>query len=157
MIIAPAMDEHPLVTEILLDHTREISTDPSKEVVIILGHGPTFAHENEVELRHIAVHGARIKEMGKFADVKGITLQDDAPEELRSANVATVRGWVEDANKAGLTPLIVGYLISTRGIQDKIKNDLAGLDYKFQTKGLSAHGNFTKWIRASVTEQLAGM
>ncbi|MCB2107687.1 MAG: hypothetical protein KDE14_08315 [Rhodobacteraceae bacterium] len=157
IILAPAMDEHPLVTEILFDHAKEVSTDPSKEVVIILGHGPTFEEENAVELKHIATHAGRLKEMGGFADVKGITLQDDAPEEMRAANVATVRKWVEDADKAGLTPIIVGYLISTRGIQYKINNDLAGLDYKFQTKGLSAHGNFTKWIRATVDEQLAGM
>ncbi|MDX2221775.1 MAG: CbiX/SirB N-terminal domain-containing protein [Rhodospirillaceae bacterium] len=157
VVIAPAMDEHPLVTDILFDHTKEISTDPSKEVVIILGHGPTFVHENEVQLKHIATHAGRIKQRGVFADAKGLTLQDDAPEEIRAANVATLRAWVADAAKAGQTPLIVGYLISTRGIQDKIKEDLAGLTYKFQTKGMSAHGNFTAWIRASVAEQLAGM
>jgi sirohydrochlorin ferrochelatase len=157
VILAPAMDEHPLVTDILFDHTKEISTDPANEVVIILGHGPTFAHENEIELQHIATHAKRIKDRGGFADAKGLTLQDDAPEAIRAANVATLRKWVEDADKAGRTPLIVGYLISTRGIQDKIKEDLAGLTYKFQTKGMSAHGNFTAWIRASVAEQLAGM
>jgi hypothetical protein len=52
---------------------------------------------------------------------------------------------------------VVGYLISTRGIQDKIAEDLQGLNYKFQTKGLSAHPNFTAWIRASVAEQTAGL
>jgi len=93
--------------------------------------------------------------MGKFADAKGLTLQDDAPEEIRSRNVKILRGWVEEAKTSGRTPLIVGYLISTRGIQDKIKEDLAGLEYVFQTKGMSAHPNFTKWIRQSVDEQIA--
>jgi hypothetical protein len=155
LVVAPAMDEHPMVTDILFDHTRAISTDPAKEVVILLGHGPTFDHENEIELKHIATHAARIKARGRFADAKGLTLQDDAPEAIRAANVAKLREWVGAADAAGLTPLVVGYLISTRGIQDKIKEDLAGLDYKFQTKGLSAHPNFTGWIRASVDEQIA--
>ncbi|MDX2144049.1 MAG: hypothetical protein SFV19_11885 [Rhodospirillaceae bacterium] len=156
LVVAPAMDEHPMVTDILFDHTKAISTNPAQEVVILLGHGPTFDHENEIELKHIATHAARIKDRGNFFDAKGLTLQDDAPEATRNANVAKLRAWVEDANKAGKTPLVVGYLISTRGIQDKIAEDLKGLTYKFQTKGLSAHPNFTGWIRASVTEQIAG-
>jgi hypothetical protein len=155
LTFAPAMDEHPMVTDILYDHTKAISTAPAKEVVILLGHGPTFDHENEIELRHIATHATRIKQRGQFFDAKGLTLQDDAPEAVRAANVAQLRQWVSEANQAGKTPLVVGYLISTRGIQDKIKQDLAGLDYKFQTKGLSAHANFTGWIRASVAEQTA--
>lgn len=154
IVFAPAMDEHPLVTELLFDHAKEVSKDPAKETVILLGHGPTFEHENAVEMAHLATHAGRIKTMGKFADAKGLTLQDDAPEEIRARNVTTLRGWVEDARKSGRTPLIVGYLISTRGIQDKIKEDLSGLEYVFQTKGMSAHPNFTKWVRQSVDEQI---
>lgn len=157
VIMAPAMDEHQLITDILYDHAKAISTDPANEVLIVLGHGPTFDSENEIELKHIATHAARLKDRGKFFDAKGLTLQDDAPVATRTANVAKLRSWVEDANKAGKTPLVVGYLISTRGIQDKIAADLKGLTYKFQTKGLSAHPNFTAWIRASVAEQTAGM
>lgn len=155
VILAPAMNEHPMLTQILLDHAKEISTDPSKEVVILLGHGPTFDDENIIELSHIFVHAKRIKEQGKFADAKGITLQDDAPEAIRAANVAKLRAWVQHANDIGQTPLIVGYLISTRGIQYKVDEDLKGLKYKFHTKGISAHPNFTGWIRASVSEQTA--
>jgi sirohydrochlorin cobaltochelatase len=157
VIMAPAMDEHQLITDILVDHAKAISTAPGNEVVIVLGHGPTFDHENEIELGHIATHANRIKTAGKFFDAKGLTLQDDAPAATRAANVATLRAWVSEANAAGKTPLVVGYLISTRGIQDKIAEDLKGLNYKLQTKGLSAHPNFTAWIRASVAEQTAGL
>ena len=157
VVFAPAMAEHPVITELLFDHTKEVSKNPAKETVILLGHGPTLVAENEIELAHMKTHAMRIQVMGKFADAKGLTLQDDAPEEIRAANVKTLRGWVEDANKAGRTPLIIGYLISTRGIQDKIKEDLTGLDYVFQTKGMSAHPNFTKWVRQSVSEQIAAL
>lgn len=153
VILAPAMNEHPMLSKIMLDHATEISADPAKEVVILLGHGPTFDDENIVELSHIAVHAKRIKAEGKFADAKGVTLQDDAPDVIRAANVAKLRAWVQHANDIGQTPLVVGYLISTRGIQDKIAEDLKGLTYKFQAKGISAHPNFTGWIRATVDEQ----
>ncbi len=155
VIMAPAMTEHKLITQALLDHAKEVSVDPSKEVVILLGHGPEDAKENKAELAHMATHANRIKAESKFSDVKHLTLQDDAPDDVRSANVAMLRKWVAEIDKSGKTPLVVGYLISTRGIQDKIKKDLEGLDYKFQTKGLSAHPNFTAWIRATVSEQEA--
>jgi sirohydrochlorin ferrochelatase len=155
VIMAPAMTEHPLITKVLLDHSKEVSVNPSQEVVILLGHGPESAEENVIELAHMATHAKRIKAEGKFSDVKHITLQDDSPQEVRSKNVATLRKWVEEIDKSGKTPVVIGYLISTRGIQDKIKEDLKGLDYKFQTKGISAHPNFTAWIRATVAEQEA--
>lgn len=155
VVMAPAMGEHPMITKVLADHAKEVSKDPSKEVVILLGHGPESAEENKIELAHMETHAKRIKAEGKYSDVRWLTLQDDAPDEVRSANVKKLRGWVEEIDKAGKTPVVVGYLISTRGIQHKIDEDLKGLKYTFQTKGISAHPNFTAWIRTTVDEQLA--
>ena len=47
---------------------------------------------------------------------------------------------------------MVGYLLSTRGIQANIANDFEGLTYTFNEKGLSSNPNFTKWIEAGVRE-----
>jgi sirohydrochlorin cobaltochelatase len=157
VIIAPAIADHRLMTELLLDHARELSTNPAAETVILVGHGPANAEENAADTAIMAVHAERLKQQGGFAGTAALNLQDDAPDPIRAANVARLRALVEAANKSGRTPLVVGYLMATRGIQEKIQHDLAGLTYKFQPKGITSHPNFTAWVRETVADKATGM
>ena len=146
--------DNPLIAEALLDHASEISTDPSKEVVIIAGHGPSSAEDNAKDLKLLARIAKVVKEDGGFAEVHGMTLQDDAPPEVRAANVKKMRDVVEGATKKGRRVLVVTNLMATRSIQAKLRSDLKGLDFEFNAKGLSAHPNFMKWMSEAVREEL---
>jgi len=146
------MTDHPMASEMLFDHAIEISNKPDNELLIIIGHGPSEAQDNAIDLKQMAKHVDRIKEKGVFSDVKGHNLQDDAPEPYRSNNVKTIRGWIEEAVAEGKRVVMVGYLLSTRGIQHKIPEDFHGLSFTFNEKGLSVHPDFTKWIETSVRE-----
>jgi len=157
IVVSKAMTDHPLLSEILKDHALEMSVDPAKEMLIIVGHGSNEAEQSAIEEEALGVHVARIKAATKFADVRAKNLQDDAAPAVREANVAKVRSWIEDAHKKGLTPIVVGDLVSTRGIQHKIPVDLKNLEYKFQTKGVSQHKNFIAWIAAATEEAAAAI
>ena len=145
--------DDPLVAEILLDYAMEMSTDPKNEVVIIAGHGPGNVEDNEKELRTLATLAKVIKEDGRFAAVHGQTLQDDTPAEIRDANVKKLRGLVENATKDGKHVLIVTNLIAARGIQAKLRNDLKGLDFQFNAKGIVQHPNFMKWMSVGISNE----
>ena len=147
--VAPPGD-NPLVAEILLDHALAISQDPGKEVVIIAGHGPSSAEDNAEELRVLSGLAKIVKQDGGFADVRGMTLQDDAPPEIREANVAKMREVVEAAAKKGQRVLVVTNLIGARTIQAKLRSDLKGLSYEFNPKGLVNHPNFMKWMGEAI-------
>ena len=151
LIFRPVMGSHPLAAEIMLEYASEISEQPAEETLIIVGHGPQDAEDNKREMAIIEQHVEWVKERSDFANVKAINLQDDAVEEVRAANVAILRDWIESATAAGQRVLIVGYLMSTRGIQYKFKEDLKGLDYTLQRKGISSHPLFARWIELSVT------
>jgi hypothetical protein len=146
--------DDPLVSEILLDYAYEISENPGKEFVIIAAHGPVFESDNDKVMAELETLAKYMREDGDFAGVAGITLQDDAPPEVRDANVAKLRGLVEAANARGEDVLVVTNLIGTRTIQAKLRKDLKGLDYKFNKKGLVAHSNFMKWMGEAIREQL---
>jgi sirohydrochlorin ferrochelatase len=147
--VAPPGD-NPLVAEILLDHAKQISQDPGKELVIIAGHGPSSAEDNAEELRVLSGLARIVKQDGGFADVRGMTLQDDAPPEIREANVAKMREVVEAAAKKGQRVLVVTNLIGARTIQAKLRSDLKGLNYEFNPKGLVNHPNFMKWMGEAI-------
>lgn len=146
--------DDPLVSEILLDYAYEISENPAREFVIIAAHGPVFESDNDKVMAELETLAKYMREDGDFAGVAGITLQDDAPPEVRDANVAKLRGLVEAANARGEDVLVVTNLIGTRTIQAKLRKDLKGLDYKFNKKGLVAHSNFMKWMGEAIREQL---
>ncbi len=151
------LSSHTFITDMLLDHAHEISKNPGNELLIILGHGPEDYDDNVIELDVINTHAARIKSMGIFADVRAYNLQDDAPEKIRTNNVTVMRAWIENATEFGKDVIIVGYLLSTRGIQANIANDFEGLEYTFNEKGMSSHPGFVKWIEAGVREYAGNM
>ena len=152
MTLAEPMRDHPMASQMLLDHAQEISKNPKNEFVLIVGHGPSEPDDNVAELKVISKHAERVRANGGFAGVKAYNFQDDAPPEVRGANVETMRGWIEEANAAGLDVIMVGYLLATRGIQHKIPEDFAGLDFTFNEKGLSSHPDFAKWVEANALE-----
>ncbi|MDP2325599.1 MAG: hypothetical protein Q8N51_16450 [Gammaproteobacteria bacterium] len=143
----------PLVAEILLDHALELSQDPKKEIVFIAGHGPSGAEDNAEELRVLSGLAKVVKQDGGFVDVQGMTLQDDAPPEIREANVKKLREAIEAAAKNGQRVLVVTNLISGRSVQAKLRSDLKGLNFEFNSKGLVNHPNFMKWMGEAIRHQ----
>ena len=154
VLIADPPGDDPLIAEILLDHAMDISEDPANEIVIIAAHGPSFEDDNQKVLAELANLSQIVREDGDFADVQAITLQDDAPKEIRDRNVAKLRGMVESAQAEGKNVLVVTNLIGTRTIQAKLRSDLKGLDFKFNKNGIVSHSNFMKWMGEAVREQL---
>lgn len=150
IIFAEPPGDDPRVAEILRDFADEISSDPDEEVVIIASHGPSEDEDNEKQLKLLANLAKIVQEDGGYSSVVGITLQDDAPPEIRAANVEKLRGLVQDATADGKRVLVVTNLIGARTIQSKLRKDLKGLDYNFNAKGMVQHDEFIEWIGDTV-------
>jgi hypothetical protein len=154
VLFAEPPGDNPLVAEILLDYANELSTNPADEVVIIASHGPSEDADNQKQLALMENLARIVKEDGGFSAVEPATLQDDAPAEVRAANVANLRGMVEDAVADGKEVIVITNLIGAYTIQSKLRKDLEGLDYKFNAKGIVEHESFVEWIGDTVREQI---
>jgi sirohydrochlorin cobaltochelatase len=152
--LIPPPGDDPFVAEILLDFAEQISTDPSKEVVIIVGHGPSAAADNQKQLALMDNLARIVQEDGGYSAVLSATLQDDAPLEVRDQNVAKLRGMIEAVKSDGKAVILVTNLIGAYTIQSKLRKDLEGLDYKFNAKGLVEHEKFVQWIGESVRNEI---
>jgi sirohydrochlorin ferrochelatase len=150
IIVTDPPAEHPLINEIIFDHTMALSEDPANEAVFVLAHGPIHEDENRRQLEAMQRQAQRIQELGGFYSVEGITLQDDGASAVRARNVEALRAKIEAASAEGKTVLIVTSLLAARSIQWKIERDLKGLDYKFSVDGISVHENFGSWFRETV-------
>ena len=139
-------NDHPLITEMLYDSARSISTNPANEVLIIVGHGPEDQADNGPDLKILQAHVDRLKAKKQFADVRMINLQDDAIVPVRESNVRRLRGWIQQANKSGRKVLVVSIAAASFGVQQHIKTDLRGLQYTFAEKGLVENPKFMQWV-----------
>jgi hypothetical protein len=98
LLLAAPPGDNPLVAEIILDNALELSTDPAKEFVLVVAHGasgPDRDTDNKSEMKILGNLSRYIREDGGFAGAEGFTLQDDAPPEVRDANVARLRAKVQ--------------------------------------------------------------
>ena len=139
-------NDHPLITEMLYDGARTISTNPANEVLIIVGHGPEEQADNGPDLKILQAHVDRLKAKRQFADVRIINLQDDAIVPVRESNVRKLRGWIQQATRSGRKVLVVSIAAASFGVQQHIKTDLRGLQYTFAEKGLIENPRFMQWV-----------
>jgi sirohydrochlorin cobaltochelatase len=155
IVMAPPINNDPLVARILLDNARGISKDPRREAVIVIAHGPEDDVDNPPDLAEVQKLAQWVGKEGGFARTAALNIQDDAPKEKRAANVQTFRRMVTDAQAAGLEVLVVPYAINVKGIQPKLQKDLEGLTFRFADKGISEHPNFVEWVVKTVRESAA--
>ncbi|MDJ0926927.1 MAG: hypothetical protein QNJ73_04670 [Gammaproteobacteria bacterium] len=146
VIFGPTPTTDPLISAILLDYAAQLSRDPANEVVTLIAHGPDNAPANARELEILEQHAAVIRSGHPFAEVRGFTLQDDAPTAIRRANVERIRNWVSDAADANRRVIVVTTLPVEGNLQRRIRRDLEGLDYDLVDKGVVEHALFSDWI-----------
>jgi hypothetical protein len=156
-VMAEPFGDHPLITDVLYDHVKEVSRNPANELVIIVGHGPEDIEDNVPDLEALQAHVDRIKARNEFADVRIINLQDDAIPPIRKSNVKKLRRWVQKAGDQGQDVIVVAIAAASHGVQNHIKQDLRGLDYTFADKGMSEHPKYVAWLASAIDETLATM
>ncbi len=144
--MAPALDAHKTVAEILITRARAISKTPASEVAILVAHGPVPEEDNERWLANMRIRAGQVAKDVPFARVDYLTVRDDAPEPIRGAATAELRKTVEKATAEGHRVLIVPLLLSYGGIEQGIRKRLEGLthhvrpgaDARRQAAGLGA-------------------
>lgn len=134
--------DSPLVDEILYDRVKSLSSDPARESVLILAHGPGDDAENERWLANMNRRLQQLGEIGPFREIRCETLREDWPKKRQDAE-RRIREFVEKADQDGGRCLVVPFRVSGFG---PYRDVLAGLDYIADERGFCPHPNMTKWI-----------
>jgi len=141
------INDHIYAREIVYEHAMEISKDPQQETVIIVAHGPIDTADNAKQLQIMQNIAKHVQGKGNFHSVFPLSLQDDADPNTRSENVMRFRNLVEQNSADSRRTLVVTDLMSSEGIQSRVKKDLDGLDYAFNEKGIVSHPLFIEWVK----------
>lgn len=148
IVITPALDDHPIVADILLDRAKAMSRDPSKEFVILVGHGPLKDEDNELWLTYMNNLARALQVRGGFAGVYTATLRDDSLPDVRTKADKILRDMVARLSRQGRV-LVVPELIASGGIERDIVKALDGMFYSWTGKTLLPDPRITQWVMDS--------
>lgn len=146
-VLTAALDDEPFVSAILLARAKALSRSPATETVVLVAHGPVDPAALPAWESDLTSHAERMKSEGGFRAVLGLTLRDDAAPEVRAAAVARLRAAVAAGAKNGRT-LVVPALLARGGIEKKIPQELAGLDYAWDGGTLMPDAGFSVWLES---------
>ena len=141
-----ALNDHPVVADILASRARAISRDAAREALVIVAHGPNDEDDNRRWLADMGTVAGRIRQAGTFASLDYLTLRDDAPKEIRDAATVQLRGIVEREQRAGRRVLIVPLLIAFGGIERGLPARLQGLPYTMAEAALMPDDRLATWV-----------
>ena len=141
-----ALDDHPIVADILLSRASAISRDPAHEAVVLVAHGPVPDADNALWLEDMNRLAVRVRAAVPFAKVEAITVRDDAPAPVREAATADLRALVTRLSSGGSRVLIVPLLLSYGGIEAGIRKRLEGLDYTMASQGIMPDDRVLQWV-----------
>ena len=145
----PALDDSPLVTEILADRVRAMSRDPRREAVLLVAHGPVSDAYNQKWLAMMRVHADRLKQQLGLAAADVASLRDDAASDVRAQAVDQMRGAVRRLEREGKV-LVVPLLLAKGGIEQKIPKDLEGTFFTWRGDTLAPHPKLVDWVVQTV-------
>ncbi len=132
----------PLVGRILADRVAALSSDPSRESVLVIAHGPGDDAENARWLSAMEARLEAVRRLGPFREVRCETLREDWPDK-RAAAEARIRAFVAERTDAGERVLVVPFRVAGFGPYAEV---LSGLSYVADGRGLCPHPLVTRWL-----------
>lgn len=144
--MTPALNQHPLVAEILTMRGRSISRNPAGEAVVIVAHGPSSDADNNRWLQDMSVLARAMARAERFASVDYLTVRDDAPRAIRDTATAQLRALVSARAGEGRRVLIVPLLLAFGGIERGIATRLEGLPYTMAGAALLPDDRLVTWV-----------
>lgn len=144
--MAPALDAHRIVADILVDRTASVSREPGHEVVLLVAHGPVPDDDNQLWLHDMQSLADQIYSKTRYHAIDSITLRDDADPPVRNAATEQLRQKVKQVTDSGNAALIVPLLLSYGGIEDGLRKRLDGLTYRMPSQALLPDKRMVDWV-----------
>ncbi|HVA67111.1 MAG TPA: CbiX/SirB N-terminal domain-containing protein [Elusimicrobiota bacterium] len=156
IVMTTALDDDPMVADILIDRAKDMSRQPSKETVILVGHGPVDDADNKMWLATMRSLCRQIQKAGGYEAAWAATIRDDAPPPVKAKADAVLRKMVRRADENGGRALVVPELIARGGVETHIVRILRGLPYAWDDKTLTPDPRLALWVLKRARQAFAG-
>jgi sirohydrochlorin ferrochelatase len=140
------------------DRANELTTDPARQALFIMGHGPNSAEDYAGWMANLRPVADSVARLTGFRDVKIGLVRDDAPAPVREEAVRRIREVIQLQHDLTGQPVVVVPLLVSKGYisVEKFPRDLAGLRIAYDGEGLLPHPLLSEWIGRRVAEAAGG-
>ncbi|SMO40906.1 sirohydrochlorin chelatase [Gracilimonas mengyeensis] len=151
-----ALDDHPIVAQILRDRILALSKHPEQETVVLAAHGPNGEEDNTGWVQSMESLAAQVQEMQRetgaaFRHITALTVRDDAPEAIHEQAKQHLRAAVRQGNISG-EAIVIPVFLSPGGREKSITKRLEGLSFKWSGETLLPDARLTDFLVESVKE-----
>jgi sirohydrochlorin cobaltochelatase len=156
LTLTPAMDDAPQVASVLAARALALATQPDREALFLIGHGPNSAEDQAAGMANLRWLAAEVKALTGFRSVLTEVVRDDAPEAVRVEAVAQAREMITlQAELTGRPVIVVPVLVANgRVTRETLPRDLVGLPVKYSGEALLADSSMAAWVEARVRGSL---
>lgn len=160
IVMTAALDNHQVVVRILNERMEELSSNPAKETVLLVAHGPNDEQDNRKwvatmeSLVHQVQQGREQSGKAGFKQVYALTVRDDAPAEIFEQAKEQLRALVRQSSFTG-DVLVVPLFLSSGGREAAVAERLSGLDFKWSGKTLLPHPGLSDFIEQSIESAIS--
>ncbi|MDZ4714737.1 MAG: CbiX/SirB N-terminal domain-containing protein [Cytophagales bacterium] len=159
IIFCKPLDDHPLVAQIIYQRIGALSKNPSREMVILVGHGPNPEDDNRkwvADMESIADQVRVIQKKNKQESkmMLAVTVRDDADPTVYNQAKENLRNLVSQGGRQG-DVIVVPVFLSEGGAEQKIVTRLEGLSYTWNGKTLLPDPRISEFISQSVRGALS--
>lgn len=142
------IDDDPVIAEILYEKMKPLSVDPSREIVLLVGHGSAEKGFYELWLSGLAKLAGRVQQLGGF-DVSDVAML--LPDEIGSR----MNKWSKQ--KPGHTVLVVPVFLSNGYFtNDVIPSRLTGYTYSYNGNAMLPHPLLSRWMERQTAPYWSG-
>ncbi|MEK3883964.1 CbiX/SirB N-terminal domain-containing protein [Paenibacillus sp. PL2-23] len=142
------IDDDPEIAELLLENVRELSTDPSRETLLLLGHGSKLPVFHERWQEGLGALAERLRQLGGFARADyAMLLPDQAADKLRELSQ-----WSE--NEVIVVPVFLSPGYFTTHV---IPGRLEGMSYRYNGRAMLPHSAIERWMSRRIHDWLAAV
>lgn len=154
--VTPAMDDDPVIAQILADRARALSRDPRNESLVLVAHGSNDDDEAAVWTAAMVRLVDEVRTSVPFHAVDTRLLRDDAPKPVKDRALAELREAVA-THGASRRVVVVPLLLSPGPVADEIPTTLAGLNFTWDGRTLLPDDRIADWIlsRARAAQALS--
>jgi sirohydrochlorin ferrochelatase len=152
-----AMDDAPEIAEVLAERARVLATDPAKQALFLIGHGPNSAEDYAAWMENLRRVADTVAARAGFRNVLLDLVRDDAPAPVRTEAVLRVRELIRlQYELTGQPVVVVPVLVASGRVStEKLPKDLKGLPIVYTSEGLLPHTEMARWVESRVQTAVA--
>ena len=149
MALTPALDDHPVMVEILAQNAKSEGRDPARENLILVVAAPKADADNSQWKGTFQLLADKVGAEGKFKSVKLVVLREDVPQQEREKDDRVLKGAAKPGGR-GEKIIILPVTMRAGSPDRRFARALNGAFAKISSKAVFPHPRLTYW-----TEQMA--